>query len=86
MCASSSATLINTSNKQVISRDVRIFPLWISSVCVDTITLVLVCVGVNGLGTSSLALAEVSLVELGKASSSVMPLTFKSFPLAKRAL
>jgi hypothetical protein len=84
--ASSSATLIDTSNERVISRDVGIFPLWISSVCGDTIILALVCVGVNGLGASGLALAEVSLAEPGKALSSVMLLTFESFPLAKRAL
>jgi hypothetical protein len=86
VCASSSATLINTGNKQVISRDIKIFPFWISSICVDTITLVLVCVSVNGLGALGLALAEVSLAEPGKALLSKMPLTFKSFLLAKRAL
>jgi hypothetical protein len=83
---SSGATLIDTGDERVISRDVGIFPLWISSVCVDTITLALVCVGVNGLGASGLALAEVSLAEPGKALLSVMPPTFESFPLAKRAL
>jgi hypothetical protein len=50
MCASSSVILINISNEQVISRDVGIFPFWISSVCEDTITLALVYVSVNSLG------------------------------------
>jgi hypothetical protein len=48
--ASSSATLIDTGDEQVISRDIKIFPFWISSVCGDTITLALVHVSVNGLG------------------------------------
>jgi len=83
---SSSITLINISNKQVISRDIRIFPFWISFVYVNIITLALVCVSINGLGALGLALVKVSLAKLSNTLLFVMLLTFKSFLLAKHAL